>query len=312
MLYDAIVVGGSYAGLSAAMQLARARRRVLVVDAGLPRNRFATAAHGFFGQDGKPPSAILQEATRQLCAYPTVELVHGEARSARQADGGFAVTLSGGREERAARLVLATGVRDEMPPLPGIMERWGVTVLHCPYCHGYEVRDQPLGVLATHPLSAHQATLIPDWGPTTYFTQGTFEPDDEEAARLAARGVRIERTPVVELLGAAPALDGVRLGDGRIMPIAALFTAPKTQMASPLAEKLGCAFEEGPLGPYLRVDDMKLTTVPGVYAAGDAASPMSNATFASASGVLAGAAAHQSLVAEAAEPAASNRSLDLE
>ena len=309
MLYDAIVVGGSYAGLSAAMQLARARRRVLVVDAGLPRNRFAAAGHGFFGQDGKPPSAILQEASRQLCAYPTVEQVHGEARSAREVDGGFAVTLSGGREERAAHLVLATGVRDELPQIPGMQERWGVTVLHCPYCHGYEVRDQLLGVLASHPLSAHQATLIPDWGPTTYFTQGNFEPDAEEAARLAARGVRIERTPVVELLGDAPVLDAVRLGDGRVVPLAALFTAPRTHMASPLAEELGCAFDEGPLGPYLRVDDVKRTTVAGVYAAGDAASPMSNATFASAAGVLAGLSVHRSLVADAAEPAAGNRSL---
>lgn len=300
MQYDAIVVGGSYAGLSAAMQLARARRRVLVIDAGLPRNRFAAAAHGFFGQDGKPPFAILDEATRQLCAYPTVELVRGEASSAREDDGGFAVTLSGDREERAAHLILATGVRDELPPIPGMQERWGVTVLHCPYCHGYEVRDQRLGVLATHPLSVHQATLIPDWGPTTFFTQGIVEPDDEEAARLAARGVRIERTPVVELLGETPALDAVRLSDGRVVPLAALFTAPRTHLASPLGEELGCAVDEGPLGPFLRVDDVKQTTVPGVYAAGDATSPMSNATFASASGVLAGLSVHRSLMADAA------------
>ena len=303
-IYDAIVVGGSYAGLSAAMQLARARRRVLVVDAGLPRNRFAAAAHGFLGQDGRPPSDILADAARQLRAYPTVELLAGEALAARAAgDGGFAVTLAAGPEARARRLVLATGLADELPPIPGMPERWGVTVLHCPYCHGYEVAGRPLGVVANHPMSAHQAALIPDWGPTTYFTQGAFEPDAAQAARLAARGVVIERTPVVELLGAAPALDAVRLADGRVVPLGAVFTAPRTRQASPLAEQLGCALDEGPSGGHLRVDDWKQTTVAGVYAAGDAASPMHNATLASAAGVLAGVGTHQSLAGETARPA---------
>jgi len=298
MRYDAIVIGGSYAGLSAAMQLARARRRVLVIDAGVPRNRFAKAAHGFFGQENKPPRAILQEAARQVGAYPTVAFVQDEAVSAEPDAGGFAVTLAGGRRETAARLVLATGLRDELPPIPGMQERWGATVLHCPYCHGYEVGDRQLGVLANHVMSAHQAALIPDWGPTTYFTQGIFEPDAEQAERLAARGVKIERSPVVALLGKAPALDAVRLSDGRIVAVGALFTATKTHMASPLAEQLGCAFDDGPLGAYLRTDAWKQTTVTGVYAGGDAASPMHNATLASASGVMAGVGAHQSLALE--------------
>lgn len=282
------------------MQLGRARRRVLVIDAGLPRNRFAHAGHGFFGQDGKPPYAILEEAASQVRAYPTVELLKGEALMARKLeDGSFAVTVTGDRERLGRRLILATGVRDELPSIPGLSERWGVTVLHCPYCHGYEVRDQALGVLAVHPMSAHQATLIPDWGPTTYFTQGEFEPDAEQLTRFAARGVTIERSPIVALLGASPVLEAVRLSDGRILPLQALFTASKTHLASPLAEQLGCTLEAGFTGPYLRVDDWKQTTLPGVYAAGDAASPMHNATFASAAGVAAGVGAHQSLVAEA-------------
>lgn len=303
MTYDAIVVGGSFAGLSAALQLARARRRVLVIDSGLPRNRFAAHAHGFLGQDGRPPREIIAEASRQLALYPTVSRVDGEAVDARDGGDGFLVTLAGGREERAARLVLATGVRDELPPVDGMRERWGATVLHCPYCHGYEVADQPLGVIANHPMSAHQAALIPDWGPTTYFTQGVFEPDGEQSAALAARGVVIERTPVVELLGTAPALDAVRLSDGRIVRVGAVFTAPRTHMASPLPAALGCAMDDGPQGRYLRLDDFKQTTVPGVYAAGDAASPMHNATLASAAGVMAGVGAHQSLVAHRIRPA---------
>lgn len=299
MLHDAIVVGGSFAGLSAAMQLARARRRVLLVDAGLPRNRFADASHGFLGQDGKAPAAILREAACQVVAYPTVEIVRGEVLDAvRDAAGDFIIRISGGRTARARRLVLATGVSDTLPDVPGLKERWGATVLHCPYCHGYEVRDRPLGVLANHPMAAHQAAMIPDWGPTTLFTQGRFEPDAEQMAHLAARGVTIERQPVVALLGEAPALEAVRLEDGRVVTINALFVAPSTRMTSPLAEQLGCVFDDGPLGPVIRTDDWKATSVPGVYAAGDAARPMHNATLASADGVMAGVGAHQSLIRE--------------
>lgn len=297
MLHDVIVVGGSFAGLSAAMQLARARRRVLVVDSGLPRNRFAEASHGFLGQDGKAPFEILREAACQVSAYPTVEIVRGEVLKARREVGGdFIIEMSGGRTARGRRLVLATGVADSLPDVPGLKERWGATVLHCPYCHGYEVRDRPLGVLANHPMAAHQAAMIPDWGPTTLFTQGRFEPDAEQLAHLNARGVTIERQPVVELLGDAPALDAVRLADGRVVSISALFVAPSTRMASPLAEQLGCVFNEGPLGPMIRTDDWKATSIPGLYAAGDAARPMHNATLASADGVMAGVGAHQSLI----------------
>ena len=220
------------------------------------------------------------------------------AVSARKAGDHFAVALADGTEKRAMRLILATGVKDDLPAIPGLPERWGLSVLHCPYCHGYEVGGQALGVLANTPLSAHQALLISDWGPTTYFTQNTFEPDAEHLSSLAARNVPIERTPVVELLGNAPRLEAVRLSDGRVVPVDAIFTAPKTSMASPLAEQLGCAFDDGPLGAFIRVDDWMQTTVKGVCAAGDAASPMANATMAAAAGVKAGVGAHQSLVFE--------------
>jgi thioredoxin reductase len=300
--YDVIVVGGSFAGLSAAMQLARARRRLLLVDAGKPRNRFAAASHGFLGQDGVPPADIMRQGLTHLARYPTVDFAHAEARTAEAytdagADG-FTLTLSDGAPVSARKLVLATGVTDELP-LPSMVARWGVSVLHCPYCHGYEVRDRPLAAIATVPAAVHQALMLPDWGPTTFFTQGRFEPSPEEAAQLAARGVAVERTPVVEVLGEGTAISALRLADGREVPAEAVFTAPRTRMTSPLAEQLGCAFDDGMTGQYIRVDAMQQTSVPGVFAAGDAATQMFNATMASAAGVMAGVAAHRALVQDA-------------
>lgn len=297
--YDAIVVGGSFAGLSAAMMLARARRRLLLVDAGQPRNRFAAASHGFLGQDGVAPAEIMREGLTQLARYPTVDFVHAEALTASLDEEGASLTLSDGAAVRARKLILATGVADDLP-LESMRPRWGVSVLHCPYCHGYEVRDRSLAVIANAPGAAHQALLLPDWGPTTFYTQEAFEPSPEEAAQLAARGVEIDRTPVVELLGNGAETRALRLADGREVPAGVVFTAPRTRMASPLAEQLGCAFADGVTGPYVRVDETQQTSLPGVFAAGDAASQMYNATLASAAGVMAGVAAHRALVLEAA------------
>ncbi|QGZ65359.1 NAD(P)/FAD-dependent oxidoreductase [Paraburkholderia acidisoli] len=294
--FDVIVIGGSFAGLSAAMQLARARRRVQVIDAGRPRNRFASHAHGFFGQDGVPPSQIVATAREQLLRYPNVTFTQGEARHAAGEAGGFRVELADGAIRHGKRLILAHGVRDTLPAVPGLAERWGISVLHCPYCHGYEVADRRLGVLATHPMSIHQAMLIPDWGPTTWFTQGVVEPGAEEAAQLQARGVTIERTPVAQVLGEAPAIRALRLVDGREIAIDALFVGTRTETVGDLASQLGCAVDDGPFGAVIRVDDWKATSVPGVFAAGDASSAMTNATFASASGVAAGVGAHRSLI----------------
>ncbi|QSR19558.1 NAD(P)/FAD-dependent oxidoreductase [Novosphingobium sp. KA1] len=295
-MHDVIVIGGSFAGQSAAMQLARARMNVLLIDAGSPRNRFAEASHGFLGQDGRAPSAIMREAASQLMRYPTAQVLQGTAQDVSEEADRFIVQLADGAEYQAKRLVLATGVSDTLPSIPGMAERWGETVLHCPYCHGYEVRDHRLGIIATNPMSAHQAALIPDWGPATYFTQGIHEPDPEQAILLGKRGVVIERVPVISLIGDAPGLDAVELADGRLIEVAAVFTAPKTRPSSAIAERLGCLLEDGLTGPFVKVDAWGATSVPGVYAAGDATSPMHNATVASASGVLAGIAAHQSLI----------------
>jgi len=296
MDYDVIIIGGSFAGLSAAMQLGRARKSVLVLDTSLPRNRYAATSHGFPGQDGRPPAEIRAEFARELEAYQTVVHSEAQAATASREGAGFEVNLADGSLITARRLILAYGVRDTLPDLPGLRERWGVSVLHCPYCHGYELNGQPLGVFALGETALHQAMLLPDWGPTTLFTQDNLHPGSDELAALKARGVAIEATPVTELLGTAPALEGLRLADGRSVPLSGLFLAPKTVPTCDLAEQLGCDINEGPTGPYVAVDMMQATSVPGVFAAGDLASPMPNATLAAAAGVMAGTAAHRSLI----------------
>lgn len=305
--FDVVIVGGSWAGLAAAMQLGRTRRRVLVVDAGQPRNRFARASHGFLGQDGRAPAAILDTFREQVLAYPTVQLRANEAVDARAlGGGGFEVDLRSGGSVRAERLILATGVVDELPSVPGLAERWGTSVLHCPYCHGYEVADGRIGVLAASEMAMHQVLLLTDWSADlTLFTNGAFTPDAEQRDALAARGIRVETRPVDTLVGEAPELAGVRLQDGEIVTLDALFTASRTRMASPLAERLGCAFDERPFGPIVRTDAFKETSVPGVFCAGDAARVPHNATWAAADGATAGVAAHRSLVFAAPQTRAS-------
>jgi thioredoxin reductase len=296
MHYDVIIIGGSFAGLSAAMQLVRGRRSVGIIDAGQPRNRFAEASHGFFGQDGAKPLAMIEHARDQVLAYPTATFISGEAVTARKTERGeFAVGLASGEVLSSARLVLATGVRDVLPELPGLRERWGVSVLHCPYCHGYEYAGDHLGVLRTKPGSPHQAMLVAEWGPLTYFLNGHDDLSAGDRAELERRHIAIEPAPLAEFLGPAPGLEAIRLTDGRILSLDALFLAPDTRLPM-LAEQLGCIIDESMNGPIIRVDPMKQTTIPGLFAAGDTITPMWNATLASADGVMAGAAVHRSLV----------------
>ena len=297
-MFDVLIVGGSFAGLSAAMQLARARRSVCVIDSGSPRNRFAATSHGFFGQDGAPPRQMIATAREKLLAYPTVT-VHADQVDEAERDGAtFRVTLASGTSLMARKLILAFGLKDEVPSIPGMTERWGYSVLHCPYCHGYEFGGRPLGVLSVSPLSIHQAMLIPEWGPTTFFLNGQALPDESTKAHLTQRGVIIEPASVAALEGVGQELSGVRLSDGRLVPIAALYFVPKTTFQSSVAEQLGCAIDDGAFGKVIRTDQTKLTTVRGVYASGDIAHMPHNATLASADGVLAGMSAHRSLVFE--------------
>jgi thioredoxin reductase len=295
MDFDVIIVGGSYAGISAGLQLARARRNILVIDAEERRNRFAAEAHGFLGQDGREPGLIVSGARDQLERYPTVCWLNAKAESTKRINGGFAVSIGGGRVEKSRRLVLATGVVDRLPAIPGLQQRWGKSVFHCPYCHGYELNQGRIGVIASSELSMHHALMLPDWGTTTLFTNGAFVPDAGQLAQLQARGVTIENVRVREICGEHA---DVVLEDGRVVAMDGLFTLTRTLVQAPWAKQLGCAFEEGPFGSFIQTDATKETTAKGVFACGDAARATGSVALSVGDGALAGVAAHRSLIFE--------------
>ncbi|MBE7369007.1 NAD(P)/FAD-dependent oxidoreductase [Ramlibacter pallidus] len=292
MTFDIAIIGGSFAGISAALPLARARRRVAVFDTGLRRNRFASASHGFFSQDGKPPGDIVAGARAQLLAYPTVTWIDAAAEDIEgNAASGFAVR-AGGQGWTAQRVLFAMGVVDELPAIPGLQERWGRSVFHCPYCHGYELDRGRIGVIAAGPLSVHQAALLPEWGEVTFLLNGAAPPDLEQAQDLRARGVAVEAAPIEAVDGNADVL----LRDGRRLSFDGLFTATRTRPASPLAQRLGCEMEDGPAGQHVRTNAMKETSVPGVFACGDVARAFGNVAMAVGDGAFAGTSIHRSLV----------------
>jgi thioredoxin reductase len=296
MRYDALIIGGSFAGLSAALYIARARRTVCIIDTGKPRNRFAAHSHGFFSHDGSEPGVMLATARRQVAAYPTVSFIDGEAISATRESDGFSVRLASGEVLEGTKLVLAFGISDELPAIPGLADRWGRSVLHCPYCHGYEFSEQRLGVLNVSPASVHQAMLIAEWGPTTLYLNGNPGPEPDVLAELQRRGVLIEPARVKALRGEGTDLSAIEFADGRTSALNALYLGPGTRLNSGIAQQLGCELSEGRFGSIIRTDDNRMTTVPGVYAAGDITRDAHNLTWASADGVTAGTAVHRSLV----------------
>jgi thioredoxin reductase len=298
MHYDAIIIGGSFAGLSAATYIARARRSVCIVDTGAPRNRFAAQSHGFFTHDGSQPQAMLAGARSQVAKYPTATFLQAAAASATKESDGFSIRLATGDVLESTKLVLAFGISDELPAIPGLAERWGRSVLHCPYCHGYEFSGRRLGVLRVSPLSVQQAMLIAEWGATTFYLNGAPEPDAAALIELRRRRVAVEPAPIRALHGhdRDGQLSAIEFSDGRTSDVDALYLGPPTRLNSDIAQQLGCELAEGRFGPIIRTDDSRMTTVPGVYAAGDIVRDAHNLTWASADGVTAGLALHRSLV----------------
>ena len=293
-MQDVIVIGGGYAGMAAALQLLRARRSVTVVDAGLRRNRTASHSHGFLGQDGADPAEIARTARTQLEAYPTLKWTDGTVASVAGQRDDFEVILATGEALAGRRVLFATGVRDALPAVPGLAERWGRSVFHCPYCHGYELDQGRIGVIATGTMSVHQAQLLPEWGQVTFLTNGNVSLDADAGADLARRDVMVEETLIERIEGEADVI----LTDGRRLTFAGLFTAPLCSPSSPVAEDMGCALMDTPMGRQIQTQESKETTIPGVYACGDVARAPHSVSLAVADGAWAGMQLHRSLVFE--------------
>ncbi len=286
--WDCIVVGAGAAGLSAALVLGRARRRTLVVDAGEQSNRPAEKIGGLLGHDQWPPEEFYALGRENVLAYPTVELRDGTVQSARREDEAFVVELGDGSTEVTRRLLLATGMDYRVPELPGVAERWGRSVFHCPFCHGWEHRDEPLGVLST---VTHGALLLRMWtDDVTLLTNGEAL-DPEEAEKLDAAGIPIDAHPISHLEGPGDALSAVVFEDGERRALSGLLARVALHQRAPLAAQLGAQFAEPGMvaADALVVDAQYRTTVPGLFAAGDASAQMQSVALAISSGHVAGA-----------------------
>lgn len=300
--WDAIVIGGGSAGLSAALMLGRSRRSTLVVDSGSPRNRMAEHMHGVLGQEGVSPTELVRRGRAEAAGYGvefasgTVELVEREA-------DGLRIRTSDGVVHRSRALVVATGLSDELPEIPGLAERWGSTVLHCPYCHGWEVRDRRLGVLATSPFGLHQAELIRQWSDRiTVFTAGLGAVAPEVEQRWRARGIESEPARVVAILGEGTAISAVRLAgengdEGREVAVDAIFTIGAPRPHDGFLASLGLARDDGPFGSFLAVDPMGRTSDDRIWAIGNVVNPAANVPVSIGAGAFTGGAVNAALVA---------------
>ncbi|MEX5719176.1 FAD-dependent oxidoreductase [Geodermatophilus maliterrae] len=301
--YDVVVIGGGAAGLSGALALGRARRSVAVVDDGTPRNAPAHEMHNYLGRDGTPPAQLLADGRAEVAGYG-VALVDDRVTGVGGSVGAFTVDLAGGRVLRARRLLVTTGLSDELPEIPGVRELWGTDVLHCPYCHGWEVRDRPIGVVATGPMSLHQAQLWRQWSTDVVLFQHTADaPEGEVADALAARGVRVVPGEVAGLETDGGRLTGVRLASGEVVPRAAVVVAPRFTARSAVLTGLGLdavpfRMGEAVVGSHVPVDARGATAVPGVWAAGNVADPAAQVVSSAAAGLWAGAQLNADLVAE--------------
>jgi thioredoxin reductase len=305
--YEVVVVGGGAAGLSGALALARSRRSVLVADAGDPRNAPAQEVHNFLTRDGTPPAEIYAAGRGEVARYGG-QIIDGRVTALSRDDGRFRVEI-GGRAVAARRLLIATGLRDELPRVPGLADRWGSDVLHCPYCHGWEVRDKRIGVLATGPMAMHHALLFRQLSRHVTLLRHTGPaPDGEQGERLRALGIAVVEGVVEEIEAEAGSLTGARLAGGSRVPLDVVAVAPRLMARAELLAPLGLAPAEVRIGEYvvgtrIEADATGATAVPGVWVAGNLADPMAQVVTSAAAGLAAGAAINLDLVTEDANRA---------
>jgi thioredoxin reductase len=301
--YDVIVVGGSAAGLSGALALVRSRRSVLVIDDGTPRNRPADGVHNYLTRDGVPPAEIYAIGRQEVLGYGG-ELVDGTVTTARREADGFMVELADGTTYQARRLLVTTGLTDVLPDVPGLAERWGKEVVHCPYCHGWEVRDQAIGVLATSALALHQVQLFRQLSDdVTLFLHTAPELTDEQWEELAARGVCVVQGKVEQLEVADGKLVGVRLEGGKVVPRQALAVQTTMRARADFLTDLGLeptVLESNGvmIGTAVEVDATGATNVPGVFAAGNVTDPKAQVISSAAAGLMTGAGINFDLITE--------------
>jgi len=298
------IVGGGVAGLSAALMLGRARRRVVVIDSGEPRNRFAAHLHGLLGHDGADPQQLIMEGRAEIARYG-VKLRTGRVRQVLQAEDELVVETEAGEWIRSRAVIAATGVRDRLPDIPGLRHRWGRTVLHCPYCHGWEVRGQRLGVLATSPLSLHQAQLVRQWSErVTIFDAGLGVVPADVADRLRSRAIEIIDAPVAGIVGEGDTISGVRTADGMVHPVDAIFTGGVLEPLDGYLAGLDLPRTDGPAGSFLTVDATGRTGHPRIWAVGNLVNPGANLPVAISAGATAGGVINFELVSEEFDRAA--------
>jgi thioredoxin reductase len=294
---DVIIIGGSFAGLAAALQLGRARRKVTVLDTGRQRNRFAGRSHGVLGHDHKPPQDILVEARQQLARYPTIKQVNARAESVSGTLDDFCVVTDDNESLRARRLILSYGVADQMPDIPGFADGWGTSIIPCPYCDGFEVADQHWGLVWSGPQSHNQVRLFHDWTDRlTVFGNGHDIPPDIRAD-LAARQVPIVDGRISEIESYGSHSATIKIETGSDVSVDILFAHPRTRPSASLHDALGLATFNTPTGIALKTDDRRETSMPGIYAAGDLANPgIPSVTTAAWQGTMAGIFAQQSML----------------
>ena len=297
--FDVVIVGGGAAGLSAAVALGRALRSVAVIDAGEPRNAPAEGVHNFLTRDGINPFELQRMGRAEAESYGGT-MIAGTAVAARRTSAGFAVTLGDGTVVSGRRLLVATGLTDELPDVAGLRSRFGGDALHCPYCHGWEVRGTEIGILASGPRAMHQALMFRQWSARiTLFLHTAPEPTDEELEQLAARGITVVRGSVAGVVVVDDALIGVRMADGSRHPLDNIVVGPRFVARSEVLESLGIHAEEHPTGAGTFVPSAPggLTAVPGVWVAGNVADPMAQVVSSAAAGLMAGAGINADLTA---------------
>ncbi|WP_327114157.1 NAD(P)/FAD-dependent oxidoreductase [Streptomyces sp. NBC_01341] len=301
--YDVVVIGGGAAGLSGALALSRARRSVLVIDSGSPRNAPASHVHNYLGREGAPPAELLAIGRAEAADYGA-RIERGEVVAAEKLADGFRVVREDGSAVGARRLLVTTGLVDELPAVEGLAERWGNEVLHCPYCHGWEVRDRPVGVLAVSPMAVHQALLWRQWTDDVVLFRHE-QPDftDEDYEQLAARGVPVAEGVVAGLEVADDRLTGVRLAGGTVIPREAVVVQPRFTARSAVLETLGLVptdmvMGDHVVGSYIAADPTGATDVPGVWVAGNVANLMEQVVGAAAAGLKAASMINMDLVTE--------------